>query len=148
MSIEDTRRIELTFNIGLKGPEQRTAEVIADMKRATNLLQKYFEEGFVLADSPHPSNRGNDGSLVFDLRWAGEPNLAEKEIDDAPSTSIVALEFSVRTFNCLKLAGIETVSDLIQKSEEELLMTKNFGRKSLDEIIEILGQRGLSLRKP
>jgi DNA-directed RNA polymerase subunit alpha len=53
------------------------------------------------------------------------------------------LELSVRSYNCLKNANIQTIGDLVQKSEAEMLRTKNFGRKSLNEIREILG--GLSL---
>jgi DNA-directed RNA polymerase subunit alpha len=59
--------------------------------------------------------------------------------------SIDELELSVRSYNCLKNAGIETVRDLVQKTEAELLKTKNFGRKSLNEIKELLADMKLSL---
>ena len=52
---------------------------------------------------------------------------------------------SVRSYNCLKNANIATIGELIQKTEAEMLKTKNFGRKSLNEIKEILAQMGLSL---
>ncbi len=55
------------------------------------------------------------------------------------------LELSVRSYNCLKNANIHTVGDLVQKTEQELLRTKNFGRKSLNEIKEILAGMGLEL---
>jgi DNA-directed RNA polymerase subunit alpha len=55
------------------------------------------------------------------------------------------LELSVRPANCLKNMGIRLVGELVQKSEAELLKTKNFGRKSLAEIKEILSSMGLSL---
>jgi DNA-directed RNA polymerase subunit alpha len=55
------------------------------------------------------------------------------------------LELSVRAANCLKNANIRTISDLVQKTEPEMLRTKNFGRKSLNEIKEILSEMGLSL---
>ena len=51
----------------------------------------------------------------------------------------------VRSYNCLKNANIQTIGDLVQKTEAEMLRTKNFGRKSLNEIKEILAQMGLSL---
>jgi DNA-directed RNA polymerase subunit alpha len=51
----------------------------------------------------------------------------------------------VRSYNCLKNANIATIGELIQKTEAEMLKTKNFGRKSLNEIKEILAQMGLSL---
>jgi len=55
------------------------------------------------------------------------------------------LELSVRASNCLKTANIRTIADLVQRSESELLKTKNFGKKSLNEIKTILGAMGLSL---
>lgn len=58
--------------------------------------------------------------------------------------SVEELELSVRSYNCLKNANIQTIGDLVQKSEAEMLRTKNFGRKSLNEIKEILSGLGLS----
>ena len=59
--------------------------------------------------------------------------------------SIEELELSVRSYNCLKNADIKTIADLVQKTEAEMLKTKNFGRKSLNEIKELLAEMGLSL---
>jgi len=59
--------------------------------------------------------------------------------------SVEELELSVRSYNCLKNANIRTIRELVQKSEGEMLKTKNFGRKSLNEIKEILHTMGLSL---
>jgi DNA-directed RNA polymerase subunit alpha len=59
---------------------------------------------------------------------------------------IEELELGVRSYNCLKRAGIQTVGDLISKSEGELAAIPNFGKKSIDEVIETLSQRGLGLR--
>ena len=59
--------------------------------------------------------------------------------------SVEELELSVRSYNCLKNADIRTISELVQKTEAEMLKTKNFGRKSLNEIKEILTNMGLSL---
>ena len=59
--------------------------------------------------------------------------------------SVEELELSVRSYNCLKNAEIRTISELVQKTEAEMLKTKNFGRKSLNEIKEILTNMGLSL---
>lgn len=58
--------------------------------------------------------------------------------------SIDELELSVRAYNCLKNANIKTLADLVQKTEHEMLRTKNFGRKSLNEIKEILSRMGLN----
>jgi DNA-directed RNA polymerase subunit alpha len=59
--------------------------------------------------------------------------------------SVEELELSVRSYNCLKNANIRTIRELVQKTEGEMLKTKNFGRKSLNEIKEILSTMGLSL---
>ena len=59
--------------------------------------------------------------------------------------SVEELELSVRSYNCLKNANIRTIRELVQKTEGEMLKTKNFGRKSLNEIKEILQTMGLSL---
>jgi DNA-directed RNA polymerase subunit alpha len=59
--------------------------------------------------------------------------------------SVEELELSVRSYNCLKNANIRTIRELVQKTEGEMLKTKNFGRKSLNEIKEILHTMGLSL---
>ncbi len=59
--------------------------------------------------------------------------------------SVDEMELSVRSYNCLKNANIRTIGELVQKTESEMLKTKNFGRKSLNEIKEILSGMGLSL---
>ncbi len=75
----------------------------------------------------------------------------EEEIKKSPSfnenllRSVNELELSVRAANCLKNAGIETIAELVQRTESEMLKTKNFGRKSLNEIKEILTEMGLGL---
>ncbi len=65
-------------------------------------------------------------------------------MNEVLNRSVEELELSVRSYNCLKNANIQTISDLVQKTEAEMLRTKNFGRKSLNEIKEILGSLGLS----
>ena len=71
-----------------------------------------------------------------------EPAAVENEHLDK---SVEELELSVRSYNCLKNANIQTIRELVQKSESEMLRTKNFGRKSLNEIKEILLSMGLNL---
>jgi len=67
---------------------------------------------------------------------------------DVYNRKIDELELSVRSLNCLKRAKIETIGDLLSKTEEELLKIKNFGQKSLDEVKEKLKEKfGLELRK-
>ena len=58
--------------------------------------------------------------------------------------TIEELEFSVRSFNCLKRAGINTVGDLVNKSPEEMMRVRNLGKKSLEEVISKLAEYGLS----
>jgi DNA-directed RNA polymerase subunit alpha len=60
---------------------------------------------------------------------------------------IEELELGVRSYNCLKRAGVQTVGDLLQKSESELNAIPNFGRKSIEEVKETLEARGLALRQ-
>ena len=59
---------------------------------------------------------------------------------------VETLNLSVRSFNCLKRAGISKVSELLDLTEDEIMKMRNFGRKSLDEIKQVLSERGLSLR--
>jgi DNA-directed RNA polymerase subunit alpha len=67
------------------------------------------------------------------------------ELNENLFRNVDELELSVRASNCLKTANIRTIADLVQKSESELLKTKNFGKKSLNEIKTILGEMGLGL---
>ncbi|HET6372447.1 MAG TPA: DNA-directed RNA polymerase subunit alpha, partial [Candidatus Polarisedimenticolia bacterium] len=69
----------------------------------------------------------------------------EERLNENLSRSVDELELSVRSYNCLKNANIRTIGELVQKTEAEMLKTKNFGRKSLNEIKEILTSMGLSL---
>ncbi|NOY85555.1 MAG: DNA-directed RNA polymerase subunit alpha [Nitrospirae bacterium] len=79
-----------------------------------------------------------------------EPPVEKKQaVDEEFNNNLLKnvreLELSVRAANCLKNASIRTIGDLVQRSESEMLRTKNFGRKSLNEIKEILHEMGLSL---
>lgn len=67
-----------------------------------------------------------------------QAKLLEKPIEE--------MDLSVRSYNCLKRAGIVTIYDLTRRSEEDMLKVRNLGRKSLDEVIEKLHEYGLSLR--
>ncbi len=69
----------------------------------------------------------------------------ETKLNENLFRSVDELELSVRSANCLQQANIKTIGDLVQRSEAEMLKTKNFGRKSLKEIKEILAEMGLSL---
>jgi DNA-directed RNA polymerase subunit alpha len=90
-------------------------------------------------------------NIFINLEDAGE--LQQDTAGDTPRAasnenldkSVEELELSVRSYNCLKNANIRTIRELVQKTEGEMLKTKNFGRKSLNEIKEILTGMGLSL---
>src|ERR671939_1202029 len=93
-----------------------------------------------------------DHMQIF-INFEEEPELAETDREEASrlqfnenlDRSVDELELSVRSYNCLKNADIRTIRELVQKSEAEMLKTKNFGRKSLNEIKEILTSMGLHL---
>ncbi len=70
---------------------------------------------------------------------------AQAELDKHLTRSVNELELSVRAANCLKNANITTIEDLVRKTEMEMLKTKNFGKKSLNEIKEVLAEMGLRL---
>ncbi len=79
-------------------------------------------------------------SIMDDDFYTEEP----MEVNDALLKNVEELELSVRSYNCLKNANIRTLADLVQKTEQEMLRTKNFGRKSLNEIKEIIQSMGLN----
>jgi DNA-directed RNA polymerase subunit alpha len=88
---------------------------------------------------------GGDGAL--DAAAAAGPQAAGRAPGGMDDILIEELELGVRSYNCLKRAGIQTVGELLQKSESELNAIPNFGRKSIEEVIETLEARGLSLRQ-
>ncbi len=101
-----------------------------------------------------------DADRVVELREAGVPGPLEPGQPGGPAAPgaparqpnalddilIEELELGVRSYNCLKRAGIQTVGDLVSKTESELNAIPNFGKKSIDEVVETLHARGLSLR--
>ncbi|HEX4623923.1 MAG TPA: DNA-directed RNA polymerase subunit alpha [Solirubrobacteraceae bacterium] len=83
---------------------------------------------------------------------AAQPGIATTAQPGRPTSAmddilIEELELGVRSYNCLKRAGIQTVGDLVSKSEGELNAIPNFGKKSIDEVVETLAARGLHLRE-
>ena len=100
---------------------------------AAKLLIEHLNLFSDLSDSslPDPVIRQNDEK--------GKEKVLEMTIEE--------LDLSVRSFNCLKRAGINTVEDLISKTEEEMMKVRNLGRKSLDEVIAKLGTLGFTLHE-
>ena len=93
----------------------------------------------------------NDHLMLFvDLsEEIGNQDIMVEKDDDGKEKvlemTIEELDLSVRSFNCLKRAGINTVEDLISKSEEDMMKVRNLGRKSLDEVVAKLQSLGFSL---
>jgi len=90
--------------------------------------------------------------LAIFIDFDEEPEVVVEEVDEdftafnnTLNRPVDELELSVRSYNCLKNADIRTIRDLVQKSEPEMLKTKNFGKKSLQEIKEVLAEMGLTL---
>jgi DNA-directed RNA polymerase subunit alpha len=97
---------------------------------AARILQDQFKQFITFEDPKEEDSKDDVAELPFN------PNLLRKVED---------LELSVRSANCLKNDNIIYIGDLVQKTENELLRTPNFGRKSLNEIKEVLGEMGLEL---
>ncbi len=131
-------------SLGTSGQERLVVEVwtngtvtpetaVAD---ASRILDDQFA---LLIDFPQAPAVQPEGTEV------GTEPLPRSELNEHLFRNVDELELSVRASNCLKTANIRTIADLVQKTESELLKTKNFGKKSLNEIKTILGEMGLSL---
>jgi len=114
---------------GSVGPEAAVGEASRILADQFDLLTDFMHT------PPPPPETGESGT---------EPPL-HTELNEHLFRSVDELELSVRASNCLKTANIRSIADLVQRSESELLKTKNFGKKSLNEIKTILGEMGLSL---
>ena len=90
-------------------------------------------------------------NLFIELDEKGQDGLMAEKKDNAKDKAleltIEELDLSVRSFNCLKRAGINTVENLINKTEDDMMKVRNLGRKSLEEVIAKLASLGFALRK-
>lgn len=121
---------KLTLEIWSNG----SIEVGQALSKAANLLIEHFSQIAGIAGTPVQAKP----EIIEDV--------VETEEETAPTLSIEDLELSVRAYNCLKRASINSMSELLKKSEHDLLNIKNFGKKSSDEVIEKLHQMGLDLQ--
>jgi DNA-directed RNA polymerase subunit alpha len=116
----------------------------AALREAAEILIKSLA---IFTDADRLEELRADGDA---LAGVGEPTApgprASRSPDGMDDILIEELELGVRSYNCLKRAGVQTVGDLLQKSESELNAIPNFGRKSIEEVIETLKARGLELR--
>ena len=123
----------------------------AALREAAEILIKYLaifsepervdalrEAGASLVGAGVVGGAGGELGAVAGSAIAGADGMDDILIEE--------LELGVRSYNCLKRAGVQTVGDLVQKSESELNAIPNFGRKSIEEVKETLEARGLSLR--
>ncbi|PYN23039.1 MAG: DNA-directed RNA polymerase subunit alpha, partial [Candidatus Rokuibacteriota bacterium] len=128
--------------VGTEGRERLVLEVWTDgsvspltaVGEASRILEDHFD---LLTNFPEASPQEEAAE-----RDEARPRT---ELNENLFRNVDELELSVRASNCLKTANIRTIADLVQKTEAELLKTKNFGKKSLNEIKTILGEMSLSL---
>jgi DNA-directed RNA polymerase subunit alpha len=136
----------VNFHVDTRGAQERlvlevwtngTVSPETAVADASRILDDQFA---LLIDFPTATPAPPEGAEA----GVGEP-VVRSEVNEHLFRNVDELELSVRASNCLKTANIRTIADLVQKTESELLKTKNFGKKSLNEIKTILGEMGLSL---
>ena len=123
---------KLTLEVWSNG----TLDVVVALAQAAELLIEHFEQIAAIA-----------GKVVHkDVEEKVVEEVVDEVVDsNEPSITIDELELSVRAYNCLKRASINSMAELLKKSEHDLLHIKNFGKKSSDEVIERLHHFGLDL---
>ncbi len=139
--VEKTRVGELTdydklvlelWTDGSITPEEAISEASDILIRHFDILKFKADRDNYLTETKE-SARGDEKSVAYD------------KLNENVLKPIEDLELSVRAYNCLKSAGINVIAELIQKTENELMKTKNFGKRSLEEIKEVLNRQGLRL---
>ena len=130
---------KLTLEIWSNG----TVDVTTALTQAANLLIEHFVQIAGISGNA-PILTSYDAPASSSMILDDEPVAALAE--DEPSITIEELELSVRAYNCLKRASINSMAELLKKSEHDLLIIKNFGKKSADEVIEKLHEHGLDLQ--
>ncbi len=121
---------KLTLEIWSNG----SVDVNLALSKAASLLIDHFRQIAAITGQPVGA-----ATLQEDVK-------VEDESEQTPSFTIEDLELSVRAYNCLKRASINSMAELLKKSEHDLLNIKNFGKKSSDEVIEKLHELGLDLQ--
>lgn len=117
------------------------------------LVMELWTNGGITPDDAvaHAAKIVKDHMQIF-INFDEEPEPVQPQVDEKKqkilanlAKCVEELELSVRSYNCLKNANIQTIAELVQKTDGEMLRTRNFGRKSLNEIKEILEEMGLHL---
>ena len=134
----------LTLDIETDGSIDPTAS----LREAAEILISQLAI-FTDADRIEELRAGPGGQLEPQIMGVGGVVNGASAAPGGPMDDILIeeLELGVRSYNCLKRAGIQTIGDLVSKSEAELNAIPNFGKKSIDEVIETLHARGLDLRQ-
>jgi DNA-directed RNA polymerase subunit alpha len=135
-------RVNFHVEPAAEGRERLALEVWTDgsvapvtaVSEAARILEDHFD---LLTDFPEATPEETAAER--------DETRPRTELNENLFRNVDELELSVRASNCLKTANIRTIADLVQKTEAELLKTKNFGKKSLNEIKTILGEMGLAL---
>jgi len=121
--------------------DKLTLEVLTDgtisAKEAISLAAKILNEHLSLFIDL--SDDAKKAEIMVDRQETIKEKVLEMTIEE--------LDMSVRSFNCLKRAGIDTVEDLVNKTEDDMIKVRNLGKKSLEEVIQKLHSLGLSLKK-
>ena len=121
--------------------DKLTLEVLTDgtisAKEAISLAAKILNEHLSLFIDL--SDDAKKAEIMVDRQETIKERVLEMTIEE--------LDMSVRSFNCLKRAGIDTVEDLVNKTEDEMIKVRNLGKKSLEEVIAKLHSLGLALKK-
>ncbi len=121
---------KLTLEIWTNG----VIEPYEALSMAARILNEHLEMFIDLSD------------IAKNMSIMSQKQLSEK--DRTLETPIEELEFSVRSYNCLKRAGIHTVADIVSRTEHDMMKVRNLGKKSLDEVIAKVASLGLSFKKP
>ena len=121
---------KLTLDIWTNG----VIEPFEALSMAARILNEHLEMFIDLSD------------IAKNMSIMSQKEMSEK--DKMLETPIEELEFSVRSYNCLKRAGIHTVADILSRTEHDMMKVRNLGKKSLDEVIAKVASLGLSFKKP
>lgn len=129
---------------------ERVRQILEKTLRKIKYREKYFIYGEYANLQLKARQEYEEYKKTLMDKWTYESALEfienYRNTNQHTETTIDELDFSVRTYNCLKRGGINTITELTSQSEEDLMKLKNFGRKSFKEIIRVLGEKGLELR--
>ena len=122
-----------------------TVDVTTALTQAAELLIEHFVQIAAISGSVSHKDFEETVSSSTSAQSSIVEDVDDVSSDEEPSITIDELELSVRAYNCLKRASINSMAELLKKSEHDLLNIKNFGKKSSDEVIERLHHFGLDL---